>query len=117
MKKQIITLFSAFLLSWVIFSPATAANITQKNHSKNQTTVQKEVVQPEDKEFSVTNEKLKQIKSDINQKNASPKIIDEYVTFLTDKEGEISDNKQALDRQIKFIKKQLDALGHIPLES
>ena len=117
MKKQIITLFSAFLLSWVIFSPATAANIAQKKLSKNQATVQKEVIQPEDKEFSVTNEKLKKIKSDINQKNASPKIIDEYVSFLTDKEGEISDNKKALDRQIKFIKKQLDALGHIPLES
>lgn len=117
MKKLVVSLFSAFLFSTLVIFTASAKTKTEQHNLPPVEITEGENDQIYHIDFTVTNEKLKSIRNDISQKNLTAKDIDEYVSFLTGTEGQISDNKKVLDRQIKFIRKQLDALGENPTEN
>ena len=47
------------------------------------------------------------------QENVSKEKIDEYVSYLTRMEAEISKKHEVIEKEVKFLQKQLDALGEV----
>ncbi|MBQ7633546.1 MAG: mechanosensitive ion channel family protein [Alphaproteobacteria bacterium] len=48
--------------------------------------------------------------------NNSPEALDGYVSYLNKTDSALSENRKVLEKQVKFIQKQLDALGSGPKE-
>lgn len=65
-------------------------------------------------DFVSVNEKIRQIQDELNQDTVSAESIDEYVSFLSTADAQLLDNRKNLEKQIKFIKRQLDVFGEAP---
>lgn len=57
-------------------------------------------------------EQIIEIEANIHD-NVSKEKIDEYVSFLTEAEAEISKKHEVIEKEVKFLQKQLDALGEV----
>ena len=62
-------------------------------------------------DFNKINKKLEQIDNALKNENLTEDNINEYVSYLSDQEAQISASRKDLDKDIKYIQKQLDALG------
>lgn len=65
-------------------------------------------------DFTTINNRMAEIKDDLKNDSVARETIDEYTSYLTTKEAEISENRKILEKEVKFIQKQLDALGEGP---
>lgn len=59
---------------------------------------------------------LEKIKISLQKKNITKENIDGYAAKMTQTESEILNNRKEIEKQIKFVQKQLDALGDGPKE-
>ncbi len=104
MKKVFYCLSAAlFGLTLLMTTPSLAAN---KNELK---------IQPTSSFTLITNE-IANIQKGLNKKNLSAEKITEYQTFLNRAEAELSENRKEMEKQIRFIQRQIDALGTPPKE-
>ena len=62
-------------------------------------------------DFNKVNKKLEQIDNALKGENLTEENINSYVSYLSEQEAQISANRKDLDKEIKYIQKQLDALG------
>ena len=65
-------------------------------------------------DFTGINKKINKIQTDLDKETLSKEKIDEYISYLSQTETQISTSRKDLEKQIKFIQKQLDALGEAP---
>ena len=91
-KTLFIVLFAAVLFAGNLQA---ADNITSKNSI----------------DFNKINKKLEQIDDNLKKENLTEDNINTYVSYLSDQEAQISATRKDLDKDIKYIQKQLDALG------
>ena len=61
-------------------------------------------------DFNKINKKLEQIDNALKGENLTEDNINEYVSYLGEQEAQISATRKDLDKDIKYIQKQLDAL-------
>ena len=62
-------------------------------------------------DFAGVNQEMEKIQQGLGEADISREKIDEYVAYLSAKDNEIAENRKVLEKQVKFIQKQLDALG------
>lgn len=62
-------------------------------------------------DFNKINKKLEQIDNALKGENLTEENINSYVSYLGEQEAQISATRKDLDKDIKYIQKQLDALG------
>lgn len=62
-------------------------------------------------DFNKINKKLEQIDNALKGENLTEENINSYVNYLGEQEAQISATRKDLDKDIKYIQKQLDALG------
>lgn len=67
-------------------------------------------------DFQSINSKIAEMQSNLLEDSISKSTIDEYTVYLTAQETEIAENRKVLEKHLKFIQKQLDALGEEPKE-
>lgn len=114
MKKSI----SKFLLGiFLIFS----FGLVAINESFAETNKQDETKITEEQienltDFSAITAKIEEIQQGLFLAGVSPKTLDGYTSYLTRTESALSENRKILEKQVKFIQKQLDALGEGPKE-
>lgn len=65
-------------------------------------------------DFTGINEEISKIQENLDKETISKENIDEYIAYLTQVDAQIAASRKDLERQIKFIQKQLDALGEGP---
>ncbi|MBO6289164.1 MAG: mechanosensitive ion channel family protein [Alphaproteobacteria bacterium] len=65
-------------------------------------------------DFTGINEKIGKIQNNLGKEKISKEKIDEYISYLTQTDAQIAASRKDLDKQHKFIQKQLDALGEGP---
>ena len=61
-------------------------------------------------DFNKINKKLEQIDDNLKKENLTEDNINTYVSYLSEQEAQISATRKDLDKDIKYIQKQLDAL-------
>lgn len=107
-------LFGLFiLLSSVVCSDCRAAS--SQNTSATQTaqvnTAEKNV------DIKVIQKEIEKIQKGLNKSGISKEALDSYVSYLNLTENDMAENRKNLEKQVKFIQKQLDALGSTAQEA
>ena len=97
-------LFALFL----IISPAFAADTSTTDNIPATTT---DVM-----DFATINMEIEKIQNGLLQNGISTDTLDGYVSYLSLTEGKMAENRKNLEKQVKFIQKQLEALGAGPKE-
>lgn len=110
-KICFITLFLGVLLVSGICYAAGKVNTPQPKEPDVLTEAEKAVINVD---FVAVNEKIKQIQDELSQDTISAESIDEYVSFLSTTDAKLLDNRKDLEKQKKFIQKQLDVVGEAP---
>ncbi|MCQ2734485.1 MAG: mechanosensitive ion channel [Alphaproteobacteria bacterium] len=67
-------------------------------------------------DFVAINKEIDKIQKSLDKSTLSTDKIDEYISFLSTQENLIAVGRKDLEKNIKFIHKQLDALGEGPKE-
>ena len=105
MKKLFLrTLFISFIAAYMVL-PTVCMAATQNNTVKSSVSTI---------DFTAIDKEITQIEKSLEKKNISQEKIDDFSSYLTQTETQISENRKNLEKQIKFIQKQLDALGEGP---
>ena len=110
MKK----IFSQILFGlWLIFagtlvSDAYAAGKTAEVADK---TVEVNPAENDVIDFAGVNKEMEKIQAGLVAEDVSREKVDEFVAYLSAKETEITENRKILEKDVRFIQKQLDALG------
>ncbi|MBQ9270718.1 MAG: mechanosensitive ion channel family protein [Alphaproteobacteria bacterium] len=107
MKKSFLNIFCvAFLGIWLSGISAVCAATNSKN----------EIIVDTNVDFNAIQAEIEKIQKGLNSDNISKEKLDEYVSYLGMTENEMAENRKNLEKQVKFIQKQLDALGAAPQE-
>lgn len=107
MKKELIKIFSIFLLVGLC-SQVQAAQISA--HTIKSAVLEQSIEHPK------ISKQLEKIQKGLVQKNVTKEKIDEYSAYLTKIESLIIENRKEIEKQTRFLQKQLDALGDGPKE-
>jgi len=67
-------------------------------------------------DFAVITAKIEKIQHGLAQSEISAQTLDKYAAYLNSTENNIVENRKIWEKQVKFIQKQLDALGGGPKE-
>ena len=67
-------------------------------------------------DFTGINEEISKIQENLDKDTISKEKIDEYISYLNQVDVQIATSRKDLEKQIRFIQKQLDALGDGPKE-
>ena len=68
----------------------------------------------QDVDFEKINKDIEQIEEILKNDNADKNDIDDFVSFLTSQDTLIVNYKKEIEKNVKFVQKQLDALGAEP---
>lgn len=68
-------------------------------------------------DFTSIQKEIEKIQKDLGKNDISKESLDGYVSYLNITENEMAENRKDLEKQIKFIQKQLEALGTVANES
>lgn len=109
--KKYFAKFLCLLFLALTMQVSTAGAVTN-NAKQNDVTISKTGENIED--FDQLRGELGKIEKNLEKENISREKIDEYVSFLSRQEATIIENRKEQEKQIKFIQKQLDALGEGP---
>ncbi len=108
-SKILFALF--FVLSVTAVSDCFAAADADKNE---ETSV---VLDADDlTDFVTITAKIETIQQSLLSSSISPETLDGYTSYLSKTDSALSENRKILEKQVKFIQKQLDALGSGPKE-
>src|SRR5574344_1253159 len=106
--KIILAVLFTFMLA--LNSATAASNKIKQSESETVNAISKNM------NFDSLNKKIEEIEKVIKKDNFSKEVIDSYVSYLSEQEANIVENKKELEKQIKFVQKQIDALGTEPKE-
>lgn len=67
-------------------------------------------------DYAEISKEIERIQTGLSKQGISKDVIDGYVSYLSLTENEMAESRKNLEKQIKFIQKQLDALGTAPKE-
>lgn len=115
MKK----IFAKILFAFLLISVSCFADngfAAEKNAQPNKETeilteAEKAII---DVDFVAVNEKIQKIQKELSEDTISSESIDEYVSFLSTTDAQLMDDRKDLEKQIKFIQRQLDVVGEAP---
>jgi small-conductance mechanosensitive channel len=113
MKNRLKNFLATLILSVVICTPLSAAT-NAKSQQPQDSEIVSEISAKMD--FNSISTKIEEIEKTLKNEDFSQAKIDEYTAFLTEQENKIVENKKELEKQIKFVQKQLEALGEEPKE-
>ncbi len=65
-------------------------------------------------DFADITTQIEKIQQGLLINNISPRTLDGYASYLSKTDSALSENRKILEKQVKFIQKQLDALGEAP---
>lgn len=116
--KKIFTklLFVFFMISVACFADngfAASEDTSQHRDSEILTEAEKAIINVD---FVAVNQKIQKIQEELSENTISSESIDEYVSFLSSTDAQLMDDRKDLEKQIKFIQKQLDVVGSAPKE-
>lgn len=106
MKKFLVIFFTA---AFCFCSAATAKTNNESASTDNQP-VGVSV------DFANINKEMEKIEKSLDKSSVSTEKLDEYISYLSAQENLIAVDRKDLEKNIKFIQKQLDALGEGPKE-
>ena len=64
--------------------------------------------------FNEINKEIEKIEKNIKKGDFSRDTIDSYVSYLTEQENLLLENRKLIEKQLNFTQKQIDALGEKP---
>lgn len=67
-------------------------------------------------DFTDITAQIEKIQQGLLSNNISPRTLDGYASYLNKMDSALNENRKILEKQVKFIQKQLDALGEGPKE-
>ena len=67
-------------------------------------------------DFADITAQIEKIQQGLLSNNISPRTLDGYASYLNKMDSALNENRKILEKQVKFIQKQLDALGEGPKE-
>ncbi len=67
-------------------------------------------------DFADITAQIEKIQQGLLSSNISPRTLDGYASYLNKMDSALNENRKILEKQVKFIQKQLDALGEGPKE-
>lgn len=112
-KLCLVFLFSATLLITNDVFAARKNNIPQPKETDVLSEAERSVVNVD---FVAVNQKIEQLRNELNQNTIEAESIDGYVSFLSTTDAQLLDDRKSLEKQIRFIQKQLDVVGVAPKE-
>ena len=116
MKKIFVkTLFSILLLGIMCFSGISLAADTSAGNKDPEilTEAEKSIINVD---FVAVNEKINQLRDELDENTIETDNIDEYVSFLSNTDVQLAQDRKDLVKQVKFLQKQLDVFGDAPKE-
>lgn len=102
--SKVLILFLFLTLSGIYETVAATNTATTSNNTE----ITKEI------DFTGTNKKLEEIENVLKNGTFTSENLNTYLTYLNEQETLISENGKNQDKQLKYIQKQLDALGAKP---
>lgn len=106
MKKFLATFFIAVFCFCSIAAAETSS----------ESTISDNLIEDFSIDFVAINKEIDKIQKSLDKSTLSTDKIDEYISFLSTQENLIAVGRKDLEKNIKFIHKQLDALGEGPKE-
>lgn len=107
--KILSNLLSIFVCCFILNFATADTSAAQLETSKS--SIEQVIEQPK-----ITAE-LEKIKKSLKKQTITKEKIDEYAARLTQIETTILENRKEIEKQVKFVQKQLDALGNGPKDS
>lgn len=104
-------LFTAVLLLGILCSTGTAISATQNTASKDTEILSEAEKSIVELDFTSVNERIQQINDELSQNKATSDSINNYTSFITSTETQIVEDRKNLEKQKKYIQKQLDVFG------
>ena len=101
-----------FVLFLALFTIAAPNSFAATNQPTEETAISDQVGELND--FSGITGEIEKIQQGLVLTNISAQTLDEYAAYLAKTESTLSENRKILEKQAKFIQKQLDALGSSP---
>ncbi len=100
----------------IILCAAMLNGVIAVQSSEASTTVSSKATFEQAVEHPKISAELEKMKLKLQKKNITKENIDAYATRMTQVETVILNNRKDIEKQIKFVQKQLDALGESPKE-
>jgi small-conductance mechanosensitive channel len=103
-------IFALFLTVAVLFSSSTvfAADATK---AAPQPSPAKTSILPQSADFNTVTTQIEKIRKSLAKPSVSKEKIEEYTSYLTRTEAAIMENRREMEKQVKSLQKQIDALG------
>lgn len=117
MKKVWAKIFFIFLLTGLCFFSA-SVNAAGRNAVKPKTP---EILSEAEKsainvDFDTINKEIQKLQEELEKDLLTSEGIDSYTSFLNATDAQLLNDRKDLEKQVKFIQKQLDVFGEAPKE-